>query len=137
MRLHHLTFPQPLPFCMVIDPSVAVRKILATELQQAHYPLCATFADPLEAMRAIALNQIRVPDIVVVSWRLPKFDGVEVLRQMKHARYHTAGVMLLDKDQNSPLMHVKAQLAGAQKALAKPFTMQAFLNTIAAVRYTY
>ncbi len=132
-----LTFPQPFPFCIVIDPSVAVRVILARELQQAHYPSCATFADPLEAMRAIALQQIRIPDIVVVSWRLPRFDGVEVLSQMKRARYHTVGVMLLDKDQDSPLTRIKAQLAGAQKTLAKPFTIQAFRSTIAAVRYTY
>jgi DNA-binding response OmpR family regulator len=135
--MQHLTFSRPLPFCLIIDPSLAVRKSLAKELQRAHYPLCATYADALEATRAIALQQIRVPDIVVVSWRLPRFDGVEVLRQMKRARYHTAGVILLDKDQDSPLMHIKAQLAGAQRTLVKPFTMQQFLQIISGIRYTH
>lgn len=133
--MQHLTFLQPLPFCLVIDPSLAVRKILARELQQAHYPSCATYDDAVEAMRAIAFQQMRIPDIVVVSWRLPRFDGIEVLRQIKHARYHTAGVMLLDRDQDSPLMHMKAYLAGAQRTLVKPFTMQKFLHTIAITRY--
>lgn len=131
-----LTFPQPLPFCLLIDASAAVRKVLSAELRRAHYPPCATYADAIEALRAIALYQIRVPDIVVVSWRMSRCDGVEVLRQMKRARYHTAGVMLLDKEQNRPLMHVKAQLAGAQRTLVKPFTMQEFLATMAAVKYT-
>lgn len=135
--MQHLVFSQPLPFCLLIDESIAVRTILAAQLHQAHYPLCATFADPLEAMQAIAFQDIRVPDIVLVSWRLPRFDGVEVLRQMKRARYHTTGVMLLDKDQNSPLMHIKAQLAGAQRTLVKPFTMQEFLGTLAALSSTY
>lgn len=135
--MQRLTFPQPLPFCLLIDESATVRKVLATELRRAHYPPCATCADAIEAMRAIALQQIRVPDIIVVSWRLPRFDGVEVLRQMKRARYHTVGVMLLDKNQDSPLMHIKAQLAGAQRTLVKPFTMQVFLGTIASIRYIY
>ena len=130
------TFPRPLPFCLVIDQSLTVRKVLETELRRANYPPCATFADAIEALRAIALQQVPVPDIVLVSWRLPKLDGVDVLRLMKRERYHTAGVTLLDRDQDSPLMRVKAKLAGAQKTLVKPFTMQEFLQTIAAIRYT-
>lgn len=130
------SFAHPLPFCLVIDQSLTMRKILEIEFRRAGYPSCASFAEPVEALQALAQQHLPVPDVALVSWRLPRLDGVEVIRQMKLAGYHTACVMLLDQDLDRPLTHLKARLAGAQKVLVKPFTMQQLHAQLASLNST-
>lgn len=110
------------PFCLVLDPSLTMRKILEVELRRNAYPF-ATFADPLPALQAMARQSIR-PDIALIAWRLPRLNGIDTLISMRNAGYPTAVVVLLDQDQDRVLNHLKAKLAGAKGTLVKPFTMQ-------------
>ncbi|HEU5379998.1 MAG TPA: response regulator [Ktedonobacteraceae bacterium] len=131
------SFPTFSLFCMVIDPSLVMRKVLEIELGRSPQYSCLGFADPLEAMQAIALQHVRVPDIALICWRLlPTFDGIDVLRHLKQAHYHTASVMLLDQDQGRPLNHLKAKLAGAQRTLVKPFTMEQLRASLASLKFS-
>lgn len=126
---------QAKPFCIVIDTSMTMRKIIETELRRSQYP-CIAFADPLDALQAIALQRIPVPEIALVCWRLPHLDGIQVLKHMKEAHYHTSCVLLLDEDQGI-VPHIKSRLAGAQRTLVKPFTMKQLLACLASLTVTY
>lgn len=128
---------QRLPFCLLIDPSITMRKVIELTLHRANYPDCASFADPVEAMKAIARKDIAVPDIALVCWNLPRLDGIGVLRLMRYRRYHTTVIMLLDQGQDGLLVQAKAKIAGAQSTLTKPFTSQQLLSQLATIKCTY
>lgn len=128
---------QRLPFCLFIDPSQTMRSFFDLAFRRANYPPCAVYGDPIAALRAIGEQTIAVPDIAYVCWKLPRMDGVEVFRLMQQRRYHTARVMLLDKDQDGVLVHLKSRIAGAHSTLVKPFTTQQLFTHLATLKCTY
>jgi CheY-like chemotaxis protein len=120
-------FAYRLPSCLVLDQSATVCKVIQIILYRAGSPACTTFSDPLLALQTMATKGMPLPDVALISYQLPLMDGIEVIRLMQHHHYPTATVLLLNQDENSALMRIKARLAGARATLAKPLTTQQLL----------
>lgn len=126
------------PFLLVIEPSLTVRTVIEATLcrnarapSSFHLPYWALFADPVSALGALHASQIPVPHIGLVCRDLPHLDGYQVIQHVHQRGYPTSFIVLLSAEQDSPLERIKAHLAGARTTLAKPFTVQQLLQTLA------
>lgn len=116
-------FSQERPFCMLIDPSITIHKVIEVMLLRNGSFRCIAFANPVEALAAIHANRIPVPDVALISQNLVQMDGLEVIRTMRQRQYRTA-IVFLQNDQDSVLQRVKARIAGANAVVVKPFKVQ-------------
>ncbi len=80
---------------MVIDNSLTVRKIIETSLRREGIA-SVSYADGLEALRALQEKRHAVPDLVILDIGLPKMDGYEIARHLKAEQQfgHTVIIML-------------------------------------------
>ncbi|MBN2232146.1 MAG: response regulator [Deltaproteobacteria bacterium] len=75
---------------LCVDDEENVRMLLSCELEDEGYKVI-TLGDPLKAMDAIDRES---PDIVLLDIRMPKLNGIELLKQIRD-RYYDLPVILL------------------------------------------
>jgi twitching motility two-component system response regulator PilG len=116
---------------MVIDDSLTVRKILEASLQRAGMDV-TTFADGLEAMQALTQRTTPVPQLVLLDVGLPKVDGYQVARTLRHHPGFAQTPIIMLSSHTSRLDKMRARLAGASGYLTKPFQPAEVLAVIQA-----
>ena len=114
---------------MLIDDSMAVRKVIEASFQRAHLPT-TTFADGLAAIHALAKGEVGVPDVLLLDIGLPRMTGYEVARILRsNSDFHnTKIVMLTAKD--GVVDKVRAKMIGACEFIPKPFHVSHLVQVV-------
>jgi two-component system chemotaxis response regulator CheY len=115
---------------LVVDDSKAMRMIVVRTLRQAGF----SGHDVVEAENGKEgldlVNSIK-PDLVLSDWNMPEMTGLEFLRAMRGAGDATPFCFVTSE--GSDEMRTLANEAGALGLIAKPFTEDAFRDTLASV----
>jgi len=112
---------------MVIDDSLAMRLLVIKTLREAGF-------DGHEIIQAEdgakALDMIRsdTPDLVLCDWNMPNMTGPELLQAMNDDGINPAFGFVTTEA--TPEMKNKASDMGAKFLIAKPFTPDAFKDTL-------
>ena len=76
---------------------------------------CTT--SPPEGLRLIVDSSF---DVILCDWKMPGFDGIDVLGEIEHRSTHSAVVMI--SGYPTPARETEALKRGAMDYVAKPFT---------------
>ena len=111
---------------LVADDSRVMRQIVVRTLRQAGFDWDVTeAADGQEALEAVRADE---PDVVLSDWNMPNMTGLELLQAMRDEGFGTPFGFVTSE--GSPEMRQMAEAAGALFLIAKPFTPEAFRDTI-------
>jgi two-component system, NtrC family, response regulator AtoC len=103
---------------LVADDEKNMRWVLAQALESEDFEVVQA-VDGKEALAAVAESE---PDLMVLDHRMPKPDGMEVLRRLR-AGGSTFPIIMLTAHGNVELA-VEAMKAGATEYLTKPFDLE-------------
>ena len=118
------TRPSGPPQVLVIDDSEVVRTIIKVSLGRIGYEVTA-YADPLEALQALAGGEVPRIAVAIVDLGLPRLDGYDVIRLVRaDARFQHLPIIVVSA-RDGVLARMKARLVGANEFLTKPFKEQA------------
>ncbi|WP_445489518.1 response regulator [Niallia sp. 03133] len=112
---------------LVVDDEQSILTLLQYNLQQAGYDVI-TAMDGEEGMN---LAQSTNPDVILLDLMLPKLDGMEVCKQLRHQRINTPILMLTAKDDE--LDKILGLELGADDYMTKPFSPREVIARIKAV----
>jgi two-component system response regulator MprA len=112
---------------LVVDDEPAVREAIERALRLEGYEV-ALAADGHEALERI---DQRPPDAVVLDLLMPRVDGLELCRRMRHQGDRTPVLMLTARDALAD--RVTGLDAGADDYLVKPFALPELLARIRAL----
>lgn len=81
-------------------------------------------------MRGRFATEAPIPGLILLDIRLPKVDGIEVLREIKaHPVYRTVPVVMLTTSQQETDIRTSYEL-GANSYIAKPVDFDKFLEVV-------
>jgi two-component system chemotaxis response regulator CheY len=115
---------------LVADDSKAMRMIVVRTLRQAGY----AGHDIIEAedgRQALTMAGAQAPDLILSDWNMPEMTGIELLRALR-AGGSTVPFCFVTSE-GSEEMRATAAQAGALGLIAKPFTAEAFAETLGSV----
>ena len=102
---------------LVVDDDLTIRGLLSEALVARGYEVCV--APRVEDARAF-FSAIR-PEVVVLDWRLPDGDGLELLPEIKRRWPDTEVIMMTGY--STPALQAEAVERGAIGFLNKPFLL--------------
>jgi chemosensory pili system protein ChpA (sensor histidine kinase/response regulator) len=115
------------PTCvMVVDDSVTVRKVTSRLLERQGMDVMVA-KDGVEAM---ALLQERRPDIMLLDIEMPRMDGFEVARQIRHDDRLAKLPIVMISSRTGAKHQERAVELGVDRFLGKPFQENELLATI-------
>jgi two-component system response regulator len=87
--------------------------------------------DGEKALKEIAaLDALSTPDVIIIDLNLPRVSGLTLLTQIRAMqKFERTAVMVLTSSQSAQ-DRVKAEQAGANAFVSKPFTFDDFLQTV-------
>lgn len=115
---------------LVADDSKAMRMIVVRTLRQAGF----AGHDIIEAedgREALNIATTTKPDLILSDWNMPEMTGIEFLRALRASG--SAIPFCFVTSEGSDEMRAQADQAGALGLIAKPFTPEAFTDTLATV----
>ena len=96
-------------------------------LEQEGYQI-RTFTDPAAALTALTAQ---APDLAILDIKMPRMDGLELLRRLRQANEGLPVIFLTSKDEEiDELMGLNA---GADDYIRKPFSQRLLLERVRAV----
>jgi len=111
---------------MVVDDSVTVRKVTSRLLERQGMDVMVA----KDGIEAISLLQERRPDVMLLDIEMPRMDGFEVARQVRHDdRLHDLPIIMISSRTGEKHQEHAAQL-GVNSFLGKPFQENELLATI-------
>ena len=111
---------------LVADDSRVMRQIVVRTLRQAGFDWdVSEAADGQEALDSVRADE---PDVVLSDWNMPNMSGLELLQAMRAEGIGTPFGFVTSE--GSAEMRQMAEDAGALFLIAKPFTPEAFRDTI-------
>ncbi len=115
------------PICvMVVDDSVTVRKVTSRLLERQGMDVILA----KDGVEAVAMLQERRPDIMLLDIEMPRMDGFEVARQIRHdERLANLPIVIISSRTGSKHQERAAEL-GVNRFLGKPFHENELLATI-------
>jgi two-component system response regulator MprA len=113
----------------VVEDDPAVRDALRRALELEGYGV-ELAGDGEEALRRLDGREVE-PDAVVLDVLMPKVDGLEVCRRLRHSGDRTPILMLTARDQVAD--RVAGLDAGADDYLVKPFALEELLARLRAL----
>jgi len=115
------------PRCvMVVDDSVTVRKVTSRILERQGMEVIVA-KDGVEAME---LLQEKCPDIMLLDIEMPRMDGFEVARQVRHDSVVSSLPIIMISSRTGAKHQEHAGSLGVNKFLGKPFQESELLATI-------
>jgi len=112
---------------LVIEDDDAVRSAIRRSLLLAGYEVIEA-VDGEDGLGRLAND---VPDVVILDVGLPKIDGIELCRRLRHAGDRTPVLMLTARDAVED--RVAGLEAGADDYLVKPYDVRELRARIAAI----
>jgi chemosensory pili system protein ChpA (sensor histidine kinase/response regulator) len=111
---------------MVVDDSVTVRKVTSRLLERQGMDVMVA----KDGIEAISLLQERRPDVMLLDIEMPRMDGFEVARQVRHdERLSDLPIIMISSRTGEKHQEHAAQL-GVNSFLGKPFQENELLATI-------
>jgi len=111
---------------MVVDDSVTVRKVTSRLLERQGMDVIVA----KDGVEAVALLQERRPDVMLLDIEMPRMDGFEVARQVRHdERLADLPIVMISSRTGEKHQEHAAQL-GVNSFLGKPFQENELLATI-------
>lgn len=101
--------------CIVVDDHPMVRR--AVRLQLGTLPWLHVVAEAADGQEGLDLLMELQPDIAVVDVRMPRMDGIELVRRARAADLHTRLVVF--SAFASPALVATARAAGAAACVSK------------------
>ncbi|MBN1259493.1 MAG: response regulator transcription factor [Anaerolineae bacterium] len=111
---------------LLVEDAVDLARVIARDLRAEGYEVLHT-ADGLSALQLHAKHE---PDLVILDWMLPKLDGLEVLKQIRHSS--PAPVLMLTA-RTEETDRVVGLEVGADDYLTKPFSMRELIARVRAL----
>lgn len=115
-----------LPKVLIVDDDPAILDFLTLGLRHRGYP--AVTAD--NATKALNLFRQEKPDLVVLDWMLPDFDGIEVCKQIREVSQAFIIMLTARNEMNDRINGLRS---GADDYLAKPFHIEELVARIEAL----
>ncbi len=118
-----------MPFVMLIDDSITVRKLVEICLTRAGINVMS-YPDGIHAFEAIKRHAHAIPEVLILDVGLPHLDGYTIARLLKsHPSWkHTTILMLSGR--TSVLDRLKGRLSGADLYMTKPFRTQELVRVV-------
>ena len=115
------------PRCvLVVDDSVTVRKVTSRILERQGMDVLVA----KDGIEAVAMLQERRPDVMLLDIEMPRMDGFEVARQVRHdERLDKLPIVMISSRTGDKHKEHASQL-GVNKFLGKPFQENELLETI-------
>jgi two-component system chemotaxis response regulator CheY len=115
---------------LVVDDSKAMRMIIQRTLRQAGFS-SHSVSEACSGVEALAVMRKEPFDLVLSDWNMPEMSGIELLGAVK--RENLGGQFGFITSEGTPAMRQQAADAGAVFLIAKPFTVEAFEQTLRGV----
>ncbi len=114
--------------CILLADDSPVARRFAAKLLRARGYRVEVARDGFDALGMVfAVN----PDLLLLDSGMPRLDGFQVCALVKRAPGFAALPVVILSDCGGLYARVRARLAGSRSCLAKPFTADELLNTVA------
>jgi DNA-binding NarL/FixJ family response regulator len=110
----------------VVEPDDGARTSIVDLLSRAGYEVVGLAGGE----DAVAMADIRQPDLVLLDVRLPGISGYIVCRQLKDQLGSNVGIILTSADRTEPFDVAAGLMLGADDYMAKPFSADELLGRI-------
>ncbi|MEM7098928.1 MAG: Hpt domain-containing protein [Pseudomonadota bacterium] len=115
------------PTCvLVVDDSVTVRKVTSRLLERQGMDVLLA----KDGIEAVAMLQERRPDVMLLDIEMPRMDGFEVARQVRHDERLQALPIVMISSRTGEKHKEHADQLGVDRFLGKPFQEHELLATI-------
>jgi DNA-binding response OmpR family regulator len=111
---------------LLVDDDVDLLDLMTYALRREGYTVLAA----VDGQQALSRWEADAPDIVLLDGNLPKLDGFEVCRRIRHAS-RTPVIMLTGRDEEADV--VRGLQYGADDYVTKPFSAKQLAARMAAV----
>ncbi len=111
---------------MVVDDSVTVRKVTSRLLERQGMDVLVA----KDGVEAVAMLQERRPDILLLDIEMPRMDGFEVARQVRHDDHLEGLPIVMISSRTGEKHQQRATGLGVNRFLGKPFQESELLETI-------
>ncbi len=111
---------------MVVDDSVTVRKVTSRLLERQGMDVIVA----KDGVEAVALLQERRPDVMLLDIEMPRMDGFEVARQVRHDERLSDLPIVMISSRTGEKHQEHAAALGVNSFLGKPFQENELLETI-------
>jgi chemosensory pili system protein ChpA (sensor histidine kinase/response regulator) len=111
---------------MVVDDSVTVRKVTSRLLERQGMDVILA----KDGVEAIGLLQERRPDVVLLDIEMPRMDGFEVARQIRHDERLKRLPIIMITSRTGTKHQERAREIGVDRFLGKPFQENELLASI-------
>jgi type IV pili sensor histidine kinase/response regulator len=116
------------PVVLIVDDSIAVRRLLSQVLSQSGYQVVAC-RDGQDALEELNRPQQHI-DLVISDVEMPQVDGYQLLKEIRaHPRWFGVPVAMLTS-RSSDRHRQKAMSLGATTYLSKPFQPAELLSIV-------
>src|ERR1700690_3256129 len=111
----------------LVDDDKNILASVTMLLEQEGYHV-KSFSDPTAALTALTATP---PDLAILDIKMPRMDGLELLRRLRQANAELPVIFLTSKDEEiDELMGLNA---GADDYIRKPFSQRLLLERVRAV----
>lgn len=117
---------------LLADDDERVRKLIARSLRREGFEVI----EAEDGVRAIEQAETSPPDLAIVDLRMPRMDGLGVVRALKARKQSAAMPVLVLSGMDEPEERVRAFEAGADDFVAKPVYMRELLKRVDAFERT-
>ena len=111
----------------LVDDDKNILTSVSMLLEQEGYHV-RTFSDPAAALTALAPAP---PDLAILDIKMPRMDGLELLRRLKQGSPDLPVIFLTSKDEE--IDELMGLTAGADDYIRKPFSQRLLLERVRAV----
>ncbi|MBK80685.1 MAG: hypothetical protein CMQ43_07185 [Gammaproteobacteria bacterium] len=111
---------------MVVDDSVTVRKVTSRLLERQGMDVIVA----KDGVEAVSLLQEQRPDVMLLDIEMPRMDGFEVLRQVRHDERLKDLPIVMISSRTGAKHQERAAGLGVSRFLGKPFQENELLSTI-------
>lgn len=114
------------PVVMVVDDSATIRHLVAHTLHAAGY--LVRMAE--DGVRALAMMQDNVPDLVFMDINMPRMDGYQVCKVVKNDPNSRRVPVIMLSGKDGFFDKIKGRLAGSSEYITKPFEGDALVRCV-------
>ena len=119
-----------MPSVLVVDDEDQLRQLIRKILEQAGYQVI----EARDGKEAIAQYRLEPSDLVIIDVLMPGQDGLETTSMLRREFPNVKIIAITGSREMIGVLSFLdvAKMLGAQRALQKPFQMQALLDTVQA-----